>query len=346
MIIHRLNQQCNGINGILQQIGCTEFLAYCTADLADNTVAVSDTLDIMDTSPMKVDLSIVPKKHANTRATERKTKSPGNQRQPPLSDQHSSSSPSTSPGGPPGSSNPSHESTYQPGDTTTVPDEDASPLNAQDGASYGSPSEQGPLRAECSWRWAEVLVEVKLQSKHFPFPEHNPLSNGNEHIQSRGQLVSYALQVLRTQHREHVFLVSICGNDARLVKFDRSGAMVSDGFDYTTEAGVTFIGQFLYRLFRPSATPEGRGADPTATPASKEDAEFFKSAYKKYPENTKNRIRERLQAAAKGKWPIYTLSITSRWSQPDRDKNPLPVREDSPFATRRCLVGTPMFTSQ
>ncbi|KAM5546009.1 hypothetical protein V8D89_000135 [Ganoderma adspersum] len=341
---------CNGINDILQQIDCAEFLAYCTADLPDNTVADSDTLDIMDTSPIKVDLSIIPKNRAKPHSSVHQIDEPS--AQPAVASAgRSSSSPSPAPSQAPlGQASILHTAATHPlQETTAQSNLNVGPLSTEEAVSDDGSSERQPPRAECSWHWAEVLVEVKLHSKYFAFPPKDPTSDGAEHVQSRGQLALYASQILRMQHRTHVYLISISGKYAQLVRFDRSGAIISESFDYTTATGVAFIGQFLHCLFNPSASPEDRGADPTTTLASNEEASFFSSLHERLPMGSTSRIARRFKEASSGadeSWPVYALNITSPWSQLGSDQTPLPVVRDIPAKTHRCLVGKPLFTSR
>ena len=345
-----LHQQCNGINDILQQIGCAEFLTYCTADLPDNTVAKSDTLDMMDTSPIKVDLSIIPKSRAKPHSNVQQIDEPSAQPAVTSAGRSSSSPSPASSDAPLSQTSTLHTAPTHPlQETTAQSNENIGPLTTQEAVGDDGSSERQPPRAECSWHWAEVLVEVKLHSKYFPFPPKDPTSDGAEHVQSRGQLALYASQILRTQHRTHVFLISISGVYAQLVRFDRSGAIISESFDYTTATGVAFIGEFLHCLFHPSASPEDRGTDPTTTLASNEETTFFSSLHERLPMGSTGRIGKCFMEASSGaneSWPIYALNITSPWSQLGNDQTPLPVIRDSPAKTHRCLVGKPLFTSR
>ncbi|EEB90511.1 hypothetical protein MPER_11270 [Moniliophthora perniciosa FA553] len=50
----------------------------------------------------------------------------------------------------------------------------------------------------------------------------------------RGQLATYASAIMATQFRTHVFCVEVTGHHARLIRFDREGAVVTSAFRDTT----------------------------------------------------------------------------------------------------------------
>ncbi|KAI0761325.1 hypothetical protein BD413DRAFT_617063 [Trametes elegans] len=93
-------------------------------------------------------------------------------------------------------------------------------------------------KARVSWAWAELVVEVKNRSNVAPFSvdfyARGPFqAEGMERSQSRGQLAEYAKQIFNRQHREYVLMLSIYRDSARLLRFDRNGAIVSELFRYT-----------------------------------------------------------------------------------------------------------------
>ncbi|KAH9932690.1 uncharacterized protein BXZ73DRAFT_77408 [Epithele typhae] len=50
-----------------------------------------------------------------------------------------------------------------------------------------------------------------------------------------GQIINYASEIFKRQHRQHLFSVSLCGSKARLIRWDRAGAIAERGFDTTVE---------------------------------------------------------------------------------------------------------------
>ncbi|KAF9495163.1 hypothetical protein BDN71DRAFT_1431115 [Pleurotus eryngii] len=67
-------------------------------------------------------------------------------------------------------------------------------------------------------------------------------------ILARGQLVTYAAEFCVRQHRTHMFLVYVYFPYARLIRFDRSGALVSQRFDFVKDC--TPLNRFFSRFCR------------------------------------------------------------------------------------------------
>jgi hypothetical protein len=81
-----------------------------------------------------------------------------------------------------------------------------------------------------------------------------------EREQAVGQIIAYAVEHMGSGYFTHSFSVSIFGNCARLIRWDRAGAIVSDSFDYVH--GKQLV-EFFLRFDQLS--PEQRGRDPTVT---------------------------------------------------------------------------------
>lgn len=101
-----------------------------------------------------------------------------------------------------------------------------------------------------------------------------PISDKSDNVhcareKCRGQLASYARVWSSRQHRTHCFLLWLGDPDARIVRMDRSGGIVSAAFNYRTEGH--FLLQFLWRFSQ--STPEARGRDTTVANASPEETE-------------------------------------------------------------------------
>ncbi|THU98063.1 hypothetical protein K435DRAFT_753266 [Dendrothele bispora CBS 962.96] len=74
----------------------------------------------------------------------------------------------------------------------------------------------------------------------------------------RGQLAAYAVAPLMFQHRNHFFTVFIRGSTARLIRWDRAGAIVTEEFNYGQES---YLADFYWRFTH--ATAKARGHDTT-----------------------------------------------------------------------------------
>ncbi|PPQ89807.1 hypothetical protein CVT25_007412 [Psilocybe cyanescens] len=123
-----------------------------------------------------------------------------------------------------------------------------------------------------------------------PLPEDFEFENtGKQHALCRGQLACYARVWTAKQHRTHCFMVWIGGPYARIIRLDRSGGIVSEQFQYETNASLL---EFLWRFSITS--DEARGMDPTVTRAS--------------PEETKL-AQDKLYAWKRGERSVFKLKI-------------------------------------
>jgi len=121
----------------------------------------------------------------------------------------------------------------------------------------------------------ELFAEFKFNVTADPFidPENRPIPNNDferdsEAAQSlRGQLASYAAALSGSQFRIHVFSILICGKNARLMYWDRSGAIVTRAFDYTR---LDYLGLFLHHY---GLAVNLRGYDSTITIPGKKPAQ-------------------------------------------------------------------------
>ncbi|KAF9260071.1 hypothetical protein L218DRAFT_1003150 [Marasmius fiardii PR-910] len=105
---------------------------------------------------------------------------------------------------------------------------------------------------------AEIIVEVKISLADDPFEddEENLEDTTEDGAGTRGQVTMYATQQLARRHRTHCFSVVIVGTCARLLRWDRAGAIVTSLFDYTEMPWLTmFFHKYNY------ADREVRGID-------------------------------------------------------------------------------------
>ena len=103
-------------------------------------------------------------------------------------------------------------------------------------------------------------------------------------IETRGQIYSYAAQVLDSQHRRSLFAASICGDWVRFYYFDASCIVVTEPFSFREHPEI-FV-EFFVRYGSMSAAE--RGYDPTVIPATPDEKGLFKSRVSEY----KKRVEE------------------------------------------------------
>ena len=126
----------------------------------------------------------------------------------------------------------------------------------------------------------ELFVELKRDALYDPFRDppggtiERSSINGSD---TRGQCLLYAANQLGYQHRLFAFSLVICGQNARFIRWDREGAVVSAAIDCSQRKNPMV--EFLQRFNQ--LTAEQRGWDPTAVPATPEEVEMFESAVAK-----------------------------------------------------------------
>ncbi len=94
-------------------------------------------------------------------------------------------------------------------------------------------------------------------------------AHASSRILVRGQLLSYDERVFFYQHRTALFMLFINGDEFRVIRWDRSGCIVTEALNYVeTIDGTEKLLQFLYAYSQ--ASPEQRGFDTTATRLSED----------------------------------------------------------------------------
>lgn len=108
---------------------------------------------------------------------------------------------------------------------------------------------------------AEIIIEFKWGYCHDPF-----LQDGNS-MDTLGQITSYAAAQLGAQYRSHAFSVLIVRDHARIIRWDREGAIVTSAIKYNTEP---HLADFFQRYT--GASPKLCGIDTPISPTSAREA--------------------------------------------------------------------------
>lgn len=117
---------------------------------------------------------------------------------------------------------------------------------------------------------ANLQADATPEQKVEHILDECPNQAGN---QARGQFISYASQAFRSQPLLFYFSIILLKDHARFIRWDRSGAVVSELFNWTKTDILT---EFLWRANHVSR--EGLGRDPTVTPAAEVDAKVARKA--------------------------------------------------------------------
>ena len=133
----------------------------------------------------------------------------------------------------------------------------------------------------------------------------------------RASLVSHASAHFARQHRTALFQLVLVNRWARFIRWDRSGAVVSERFDYI--AHPQLLAEFLWRYSH--LDEAARGWDRTVTAASKREKGVFVDAVRAFlhaqeaspQDGGRGRVR-RLPGAARtlddtGSFPTWKVQI-------------------------------------
>lgn len=125
---------------------------------------------------------------------------------------------------------------------------------------------------------AEIFGEFKYAGTADPFDDdagggRYPFESWTEDGKdTRGQICTYASGMLQLQFRTFFFSFIIFGTNARLIRWDRSGAIVSERFDYVEDPDS--LAEFIWRYG--FLSPEQRGHDESVrTVEESQEPDFF-----------------------------------------------------------------------
>ncbi|KAI0808264.1 hypothetical protein C8Q74DRAFT_1434838 [Fomes fomentarius] len=126
-----------------------------------------------------------------------------------------------------------------------------------------------------SWGDQRIGIELKRGEAHNdPFHDTEsgvvPTTNVQQAVKVRGQILAYAELLMAIQQRLAVFMLFIIGRRCRLMRFDRSGSIVTHLVDYFVE--WEFFCDILWRISQCSDSQ--LGYDPTAERLSPRDADY------------------------------------------------------------------------
>ncbi|KAL1939417.1 hypothetical protein VTO73DRAFT_9973 [Trametes versicolor] len=153
-----------------------------------------------------------------------------------------------------------------------------------------------PPSSRAELGYAELFIEVKADAALDFFvdpppqatPEHCDSHDffaqfQNEEIKRRTerafrQHVAYAMEIQARQHRVHLFSISIAGSCVRLLRWDRSGIIITKSFDILTHPDLLcdFLSRFAF------ASDYARGHDGSVAIASPQEELLFRDVVTKH----------------------------------------------------------------
>ncbi|GBE89667.1 hypothetical protein SCP_1603310 [Sparassis crispa] len=135
---------------------------------------------------------------------------------------------------------------------------------------------------------ADLFIEVKREPGQDYFRDPGPevdralhkfiLSHCKVTTLALGQHIAYAAESLGRQHRRVYFSAALAGSMARLIRWDRAGAIVSESFDLHKEPEV--LCEFFWRYSH--ASEAERGYDLTVEVATGKQETFFKNSIERH----------------------------------------------------------------
>lgn len=137
-----------------------------------------------------------------------------------------------------------------------------------------------------------------------------------------GQLIAYAVAHLSCQFCTHSFSVLVTGNFARLIRWDRARAIVTESFSYVSKS--TLLSDFFYRF--DDLTPEQQGCDTTVRSPSSEDLQSAADMLRPIPEagETNKQYNNRLKDFSPKTFVEYLVHGSTVDSEPLRFIGPRP----------------------
>lgn len=129
-----------------------------------------------------------------------------------------------------------------------------------------------------NFSYVDFIVELKREPRLDPFSDKPDGGTSNytcadgSALSTLGQLTAYASSILSAQYRTHTFMVFIVKDYARLIRWDRSGAIFTKPIYFDNDPLlIDFFDRYNF------ADREARGHDITVSPASSQDIKLAKN---------------------------------------------------------------------
>lgn len=100
--------------------------------------------------------------------------------------------------------------------------------------------------ARTAFAWCLCIIELKYHLRSKPFGPDASTDLESTSASSRVQMVRYVLETFLRQHRECVYSVFITRDEARLMRWDRRGCVMTKAFNYIENPARLL--NFLYAL--------------------------------------------------------------------------------------------------
>ncbi len=159
----------------------------------------------------------------------------------------------------------------------------------------------------------QLYIELKSSARQDAFRDsHSPYNRiekqTDQSTKHRGQIIHYAAEQMAVQHRVSLFTISITGRTARFIRWDRSGAIVTEAFNYVDSPHL--LAEFLIRFSRLNAAQ--RGFDTTVVPADQDEIALLSSALEGHADLFGKHLPTQLEEDQAGQQRAYKIpAVTS-----------------------------------
>ena len=158
----------------------------------------------------------------------------------------------------------------------------------------------------------DYLLDIKADRTVDPFFEKNDQDTivEDNRAKTSSQLISHAAAVFSQQHRLHLFSVLIHDHYARFARWDRSGCIISEQFDFHERPELLAYFFWCYAKL----SPMERGFDPTVQPATSAEERLLRVALSQYEKECEAQRRRNVIALKKSEgseqpWPAYKVEV-------------------------------------
>lgn len=209
-----------------------------------------------------------------------------------------------------------------------------------DGALY--PADDTPRDGLPHWDKQRLLIEFTLGGT-----AADPFDDLDWSAAAKKRADRYVAHALALQQRTALYTLLINGPEMRLARWDRSGVVYSEAVDYVQDPVA--LRNALWAFSR--ASPEAQGVDTTATPLSRESAEY--QLMDEFARAQETDVREeegtlvQLDKASK-KTPRVFAYVRRMFAESIQGGNPrykLIVPKKNGKSAREFLVGTPTYVT-
>ncbi len=158
----------------------------------------------------------------------------------------------------------------------------------------------------------EMQLYIELKSSEPQDAFYDPHNSGDRiekqtdlSSKHRGQIIHYAAEQMAVQHRVSLLTISMMGHNARFIRWDRSGAIVTEAFNYVDSPHL--LAEFLIRFSGLDAAH--RGFDTTVMPADQREIALLSSALEGHANLFGKRLPTQLEEDQAGQQMAYKIPV-------------------------------------